>query len=164
MTLRWKSDLWFGKRHEEFGEFSPQHSKVSKLGLWWDYFIQSRKLELKLEFTEELCIMTVKNNAKSAEELACRFKIDINWQILTRTLKSFKILHFNGLFLTKVYIVWVEKVQRSYPSWHWRVMQQNFKKSWHAVWKMTGGIWQIFTRALESLKIVWDLMGSFYPK
>ena len=78
MTLRWKSDLWFGKRHEEFGEFSPQHSKVSKLGLWWDYFIQSRKLELKLEFTEELCIMTLKNNAKSAEELACRFKIDIN--------------------------------------------------------------------------------------
>ena len=78
MTLRWKSDLWFGKRHEEFGEFSPQHSKVSKLGLWWDYFIQSRKLELKLEFTEELCIMTVKNNAKFAEELACRFKIDIN--------------------------------------------------------------------------------------
>ena len=28
-----KTDLWFGKRHDEFGKFSPEHSKVSKSGL-----------------------------------------------------------------------------------------------------------------------------------
>ena len=38
-----KTDLWFGKWHEEFGKFSPEHLKVSKLGLWWDPFVQSRK-------------------------------------------------------------------------------------------------------------------------
>ena len=26
-------DLWFEKSHEEFGKFSPEHLKVSKLGL-----------------------------------------------------------------------------------------------------------------------------------
>ena len=37
-----KTDLWFGKWHEEFRKFSPEHWKVSKLGPWWDPFIQSR--------------------------------------------------------------------------------------------------------------------------
>ena len=51
MTLKsnTKFDLWFGKWHEEFGKFLPEHSKVSKLGLWWDPFIQSRKcMSLKI--------------------------------------------------------------------------------------------------------------------
>ena len=38
-----KTDLLLGKWHEEFGKFSPEHSKVSKLELWWDPFAQSRK-------------------------------------------------------------------------------------------------------------------------
>ena len=38
-----KTDLRFGKWHEELGKFSPEDLKVSKLGLWWDSFIQSRK-------------------------------------------------------------------------------------------------------------------------
>ena len=29
-----KNDVWFGKWHDEFGKFLPEHSKVSKLGLW----------------------------------------------------------------------------------------------------------------------------------
>ena len=41
-------------------------------------------------------------------------------------------------------------------------VSQNLKKNWLLVWKMTG-IWQIFTRALESLKIG-ILIGSFNPK
>ena len=39
----------------------------------------------------------------------------------------------------------------------------NITFNWLLVWKMTWGIWQIFTRALESLKIG-ILMGSFIPK
>ena len=31
-----KTDLWFEKRLEKFVKFSPEHLKVSKLGLWWD--------------------------------------------------------------------------------------------------------------------------------
>ena len=78
------------------------------------------------------------------------------WQILTWALKRLKNFHFNGLLLSKVYIVWVKKVQMSYLSWHWRV--QNFKKNWHVVWKMAWGIWQIFIRAHKSVKIgtFWD--------
>ena len=41
--------------------------------------------------------------------------------------------------LGKVFNVWPKKVQRSYLSWHWRVMQ-NVKKSWLVVWKMAWGI------------------------
>ena len=58
-----KTDLPFGKWHEEYRKFSPEHSKVSKLVLWWDPFIQSRKC-MSLKITEELCVMTKKNDAK----------------------------------------------------------------------------------------------------
>ena len=40
---------------------------------------------------------------------------------------------------------------------------QNLKENWLVLSKMTWGIWQIFTRALESLKIG-TLMGFFCPK
>ena len=38
---------------------------------------------MSLKFTEELCIMTMKNDAKFEEELTCRFKIGM------RNLKNF---------------------------------------------------------------------------
>ena len=38
-----KTYLWFGKQHEDFGKFSPEHLKVSKLALSWHPFVQSRK-------------------------------------------------------------------------------------------------------------------------
>ena len=69
--------MWFGKWHKEFGKFSPEHLKVSKLGLWWDPFVQSRKC-MSLKFTEELCVMKMKNDAKFEEELTCQFKIDMS--------------------------------------------------------------------------------------
>ena len=87
-----KTDLWFGKLHEEYGKFSPEHLKVWKLGLWWNHFIQSRKCA-SLKFTEELCVMTMKNDAKFGEELTCCSKIDMrnltNFDSITR--KSRKI-------------------------------------------------------------------------
>ena len=80
-------------------------------------------------------------------------------QILTQALKK---NCFNWLLVTKVYNVWATKVQKSYLSWHWRVMQV-LKKNWLVVWKKTWEIRQIFTRAFESVKIG-CLMGSFCPK
>ena len=71
-----KPDLLLGKWHVGFGKFSQEHSKVSKLELWWDPFAQSRKC-MTLKFTEELCVMKTKNDTKIEEELTCRFKIDI---------------------------------------------------------------------------------------
>ena len=36
----WRNtDFCFQKWYEEFGKFSPEHLKVSKLGFWWDSFI-----------------------------------------------------------------------------------------------------------------------------
>ena len=32
---------------------------------------------MSLKFTGELCIMTIKNDAKFQEELTCKFKIDM---------------------------------------------------------------------------------------
>ena len=82
--------------------------------------------------------------------------------ILIRALKSLKYLHFDWSLSCKVYNVWPKTVGRSYLSWHWRILQ-NLKKNWLVVWKMAWAIWQIFTTAFESFKIV-TLMESFYPK
>ena len=71
-----KTDLWFEKWHEKFGKFSPEHLKVSKLGLWWDPFVQIRK-GITSTFTEELCVTAMKNHAKFKEELTCHFKSDM---------------------------------------------------------------------------------------
>ena len=69
-----KADLWFENWHEKFGKFSLEHLKVSKLRLWWDPFVQSRKT---LKFIEELCVMAMKNIVKFKEELPCHFKTDM---------------------------------------------------------------------------------------
>ena len=87
-----KINLWFGKWHEEFGKFSPEHWKVSKLGLSWDLFVQSRKC-MSLKFTEELCVMTMKNDTEIEEELTCGFKMDVrnltNFDLSTQSLQNF---------------------------------------------------------------------------
>ena len=79
------------KKDEKFGKFSPEHLKVSKLELWWDPFVQSRK-DMTLKFTEELCVMTMKNNTKFEEELTFHFKNDTrnlpNFDLTTRKSKK----------------------------------------------------------------------------
>ena len=82
-------------------------------------------------------------------------------QILTRALESLKHLCFNWLLVTKVHNACAAKVQRSYLPWHWRDMQILKKNN---LWsEKTWEIWQIFNKALESVKIG-TLMGSFCPK
>ena len=89
-----KTDLWFGKGHVEFDKFSPKHSKVSKLGPWWDPFIQSRNY-MKLKFTGESYVMTMKNDAKFEKELTYQFKIEItnlsNFDPSTRKSQKFAL-------------------------------------------------------------------------
>ena len=87
--------MLLGKWHEEFDKFTLEHSKVSKLELWWDPFAQSRKC-MTLKFIEELCVMKMKNDTKIEEELTCRFKIDMrnftNFDPSTRKSKKFVLI------------------------------------------------------------------------
>ena len=71
-----KTDLYFGKWLEEFGMFSPEHTKVSKLGLSLDVFIQSKKF-MKLKLTGDLFVMTMKNDSKFEKKLICSFKVNM---------------------------------------------------------------------------------------
>ena len=68
-------------------------------------------------------------------------------------------LHFVRLLFSKAYKVLDEKVQKSYVSWHWRVMQ-SLKKNWLLVPEMTRGIQLTLMRAVASLEIC-SLMCCF---
>ena len=81
---------------------------------------------------------------------------------MSGTLKNLKNLLFNGLFLTKLYNVWVQKVERSFIWWHSRLIQ-SLKEDWLFLPKMTWNIWQTFTRTVETLEIG-TLMASFCLK
>ena len=128
------------KIHEEFGKFLPEHLKVSKLGFWWNSLVQNWKC-MSWKFTGS------KRNWHVNSKLTWGI-----WRSLTRALENLKNLHFNWLPLTKVYNVWAKKVKGSYVWWHWMLMH-NLKEKWFLLSKKTWGIWEIFTRALESLKI-----------
>ena len=69
-----KLTLCFGKSHEQFGKISPEHLKVSNLGLWWD-LLNPKYKRYEVKIYGELCVMTMKNNAKFEEELTCGFRI-----------------------------------------------------------------------------------------
>ena len=112
--------LLLHKCMEEFEKFSPEHLKVSKLGLWWTFFIRSRKF-MSLKFTGRYLSWQwrMMQNWRRNWLVVSKLKLRI-WQILTGALKNIKAFLFNGLFLIKVYNVWAKKVRRSYTWWHWR--------------------------------------------
>ena len=97
--------------------------------------------------------MKLKKNAKFGEELTCCLKIGIRnlrkFDPCTWSLKSF---HFNGLLLSKVYILWGKKVQRNNLSWNWREPIQNLERNQLVASNLAEGIWENLTGALESLK------------
>ena len=74
------------------------------------------------------------------------------------TSQKSEILHFDGFLLSKSYKVSAKKVQKSYLSWHWRVMQ-SLKKNRLVVSNVTWGIWLIFTQPLtqKSISFQWAL-------
>ena len=155
-------DLSFQNWQEEFDKFWPEHLKVknfpfNELLLRKVYIARTKKVQRSYLSWHWRVMQNLKRNWLVVSKLTWEI-----WQILTRALESLRNFHFNGLLLSKVYIIPAKKVKRSYLSWHWRVMQ-NLKKNWLVVWKITWEIWQIFTRALESVKIG-TLMGSFCLK
>ena len=104
---------------------------------------------------DELSFMTLRSYAnfeeKLGEESTCHFKIDIRnlTSFDPSTSKVYKNFCFNWVLVTKKYIVWATKVQTSYLSWHWGVMQI-LKKNWLVVWKKT---WEFGKFSPEHLKV-----------
>ena len=80
--------------------------------------------------TEELSLMAWKSDAKFKEKLAyCfTFKLEEFGEFSPKHSKIWNF-HFDGLFFSKAYEVWAKKIQWSYLSWHWTVMQ-NLNKPW----------------------------------
>ena len=82
-----------------------------------------------------------------------------NWHEAWRNLVNFHAgsqmsenLYFDGLLQSKAFKVLGEKANKSYVSWHWRVMQ-SLKKNWLLVPKMTWRTWWTLMWAVASLKI-----------
>ena len=107
--------------------------------------------------------MTLKNDEKSEDELTCRFKIDIKYdEFWLETSKASKIYTLVGCFWPNYIMLELKK---------YREVMFNCIQDWYKVWRKTGlrfqkltwGIWQIFTRALESLQIG-TLMAYFCLK
>ena len=97
--------------------------------------------------------MKLKGNAKFKGKLTGCLKNGIrnliNFYASSRKSEN---LHFDGLLLSKAYKVFDGKVQKSYVSWRWIVMQ-SLKKNWLLVPKMTWIIWWNLMRAVASLRI-----------
>ena len=145
-----KTDLFFQKWHEEVSKFSQEHSKVSKLGLWWNSFIQSRKC-ISLKFIMDLCIMIINDakiwmmqNLKRHWPVSSKLTWEI-WWILIWAHETSKMFTLMGCFWLK-YLMFELKKYRGviYVWWHWRLMQ-NLKENLLVLSKRTWRICQIFT-------------------
>ena len=120
--MKLKRDTKFGEEltfHFKIGKknltkFDVNTLKSQKFSLYWDPFEQIT-FSLSWRSTEELSFMKLKRDSKFGEKLTCCFKIDINnlTNFDVNTLESLKNVHFNGFLLSKLYILWAEKVQRS---------------------------------------------------
>ena len=73
------------------------------------------------------------------------------------------IFKSTNCFFFKSYKVLAKKVQKSYLSWHWRVMQ-SLKKNWLVISNMTWGIWWILTCPTTEKSKNFTSMGYFCPK
>ena len=85
--------------------------------------------------------------------LLCTFLTQTIYTLLKRSPSKCKfsdlpLLQFDVLVLLKVYYVWAIKLQRSYVSWHWIILQ-NLRRNWLVPRKMIWGIWRIFTQHLK---------------
>ena len=96
--------------------------------------------------------MALKIDAKFKGKLTFAFKNDIrNLANFHQNTGKSKNWDFDGILLSKVENLWAQKLQGKFVSCQWRMIQ-NLKRNWLVSSKLTWGIWQILTRALENLK------------
>ena len=181
--------MWFQNWHDKLGELSLEHSKVWKIVNWWAIFVThgtknviqnlvnfhaiSQKSE-NLHFDELLLSQAY----KISDEKVQKSNVSWHWWVMQSSKKNWllvlkinmrnlvdfdtssgksKNLHFDFLHLFSA-----KKVQKSYLSWHWRVIQ-TLKKNGLFVWKRIWRTWWILTWVLESLKVC-TLIGYFCRK
>ena len=112
ITLLSNFNLSFGKWHEEYGKFSLEHLKVSKIEILMGSFNPKlKKYELKIHRG------FIRHENEEWQNLRRNWLVMSTliwgiWRILTRALESLKTFHFNVLLLNEVYIFWAKKVQR----------------------------------------------------
>ena len=128
-------DLPFQNWHKEFDKFWPEQWKVSKIfaltrSFWAKYIMFQLKKYKGVVFHET--------------EVGCKIwrGINLSFRNWHKEFDKFWPEHSKvsklRLLMSKVYIVWATKAQRSYLSWHWRDLQI-LKKNWLVVWKKTFG-------------------------
>ena len=132
-----KKWLWFQNWYKQFGEFSPNHSKVQNFH--FDFcskymFLHVFKVICKFLFKAKKIQRSylwrhwtmMKNLSKP---WPYGFKDNIrNWELSLEHPKAEK-LYIDELFLSKAYNVSPRKFLRNYMSWYSRVTQ-NLKENW----------------------------------
>ena len=107
--------------------------------------------------------MTIKNDTKIEEELTYRFKIDmrnfINFDPTTWKSKKF-VFYFAPCDQSIYFLSYKSTEELSFMTLK---RCANFEEKLTCGWKKTWEIWQIFIKALESVKIG-TLMRSFCPE
>ena len=136
--------LWFQKWYEELCEHRLEHSKVWKVVHWWAFFVKNIMYVSARPFQRNY---VSRHWRKLIHDLRNDIRYLVNFHASSRKSRN---LYFDEFLLSKVYKDLDENVQRSYVSWHWRVMQ-SLKKNRFVISKMIR-IWWILIRALKILK------------
>ena len=94
--IAWATQLQKSYLLWHWRNFSPEHLKVSKLGFWWDCFVQSRKV-MTLNLQTSYVLWQWRYDTKFEEELICHFKTDVRnlTNFDSSTPKSKKKMLFN---------------------------------------------------------------------
>ena len=89
LTCAFKNDM------RNLANFHLSTFESVQSGTFIGSFYAKQKMYTSLKFTGELCVMTMKNDAKFREELTCQFKIDMrnltNFDQSTRKSKKFTL-------------------------------------------------------------------------
>ena len=109
--------------HKEFHKICPEHSKIWKMfiliGFFWGKYIFA-----KLKKYRGIIFHETEKRYKIWRGIDLSFRnTKAIYQNLTQALESLRNYHFNGLLLSKVYILWTKKVQRNNFSWNWREIE-----------------------------------------
>ena len=107
----------------KFDKFWPGHSKVSKVSTLMGSF-SAKYIFFELKKYRGAIFHETEEGYKIWRGIDLSFK---NWHKefgkFWPELSKVKDFHLNGLFMSKVYIVWVKKVQGNNISWSWRGIQ-----------------------------------------
>ena len=110
-----------------------------------------------------LSFMKLKRDTKFGEEMTCRFKIGIrnitNFDLSTQIFERFPL---NWAPFEQIICCLNEKVERSYISWHWRVMQ-NLKKYPTRCLENDMWDWTSFHKSTQKCEN-WNFVGIHLPK